>query len=375
MDVGIVTPRYPPTASGGGEISVQLLAEHLVGEDQIDDLEVFSFDGRRHQRIDGVPVRRIRPIPGTVTELQNLRAYRHLRSRLDAFDMVHAYNMELHPVVGLLTDSRSIPSVATLNSYHFFPRTVSGATPRPLERIYERIGHPTTGRVLQHYVRRIDRLVAISSTVQSVYVEQGYDSGQIEVIPNMLDPGFSVPDVDDRGSDGDRDVLYVGRLEEIKGLEYLIRAVGSLPQSYSLRIVGDGSRRMSLETLVHCLELGDRVTFTGRLPYEEIPAEYARADVFVHPGTWPEPFGRTVLEAMQAGLPVVCTDVGGPADLVRDAELRVPPGDPTALAGAIEAAGDRGATLGERNREYVRSRFAPRTVISRVLDCYESVRE
>jgi glycosyltransferase involved in cell wall biosynthesis len=376
MHVGIVTPRYPPTASGGGEVSVRMLAEHLDRGERVDSVAVLSFDGQGRERHNGVEVRRLADVSPTITELQNLRAYPHIRSQIDEFDIVHAYNMELHPAVGALGRSRGVATVGTLNSYHFFPKSVANATPGTLERAYELVGHPTTNRVLQHYLKRIDTFVAISEAVRSVYRGRGYDDVPIEVVPNMLDPSFDASfEAAARTVDADGDagftVLYVGELSERKGVAYLVRALEHLPESYELRVVGDGPRRQALERLA--APLSDRVTFTGQVPYDEVTSQYARADVFIHPGVWPEPFGRTVLEAMQAGLPVVCTDVGGPADIVPQPDLRCPPRDPEALAAAVERARDRGTRVGERNREHAHREYAPDTVVSRIVDVYRRV--
>ncbi len=388
MRVGIVTPRYPPNASGGGEVSTRMLAEALTGAERVDEVVVQSFDGEGVGHHRGVEVRRPAALSPTVTELQNLRAYRHVRRFVRKFDVVHAYNMELHPVVGATTDRLDVPAVGTLNSYHFFPKSVANATPGPVERVYELVGHPTTGRILQRYVRKLDRTIAISDAVRRVYAERGYDPDRIDVIPNMLDPEFAVPDDSDPvgaddASGGDAGgsepadetvtVLYVGELAEHKGVEHLVRAVADLPANYRLRVVGDGDRRADLEAIAAAVGVADRTTFAGWVDYEAVPAEYARADVFVHPGVWPEPFGRTVLEAMQAELPVVCTEIGGPADVVRDEELRVPPGDPGALAGAIERAAAAGPDLGRHNREHVESEYAPGAVTERIVDLYERV--
>lgn len=371
MRVGIVTPRYPPNASGGGEVSVRLLAEHLT--ERVDTVTVLSFDGDGVERHNGVEVRRLARLSPTVTELQNLRAAFSLYDELDEFDVVHAYNMELNPAVGGLAGGDSPATVATLNSYHYFPKSVVNSTPRPIERVYERFGHPTTGRLLEWLMKRIDAFVALSTAVRDVYVEHGYDRDRIEVIPNMIDPSFSV---ETESTDADRSgttVLYVGEIDERKGVEYLVRAAKHLPESFEFRIVGDGSQLEELRNRTASLGLSDRVTFTGWVPYDRIPEEYASADVFVHPGLWPEPFGRTILESMQAELPVVCTDVGGPADIVREPELRCPPGDPAALADAIRTATERGDTLGADNRQYVESEYAPEAVVSRILDVYERV--
>ncbi|PSQ27024.1 glycosyltransferase family 1 protein [Halobacteriales archaeon QS_9_68_17] len=370
MRVGIVTPRYPPHFAGGGEASTELLAEQLHGADRVDEVVVFSFDGSTTETRNGIEVRRLHELSPTVTEVQNVRAYRLLSPHVDGFDVLHAYNMELHPTVGALSTRRSPATVATLNSYHFLPKSVSNTTPGPVERLYELVGHPTTGRVMTRLMNRIDAFVAISSAVRDIYGDHGVDRDRIEVIPNMVDPSFSPPETED--GEGTT-VLYVGELSDRKGVSDLVRAVGSLPGTYDLRVVGDGPLSGDLRRLARDIGVRDRVTFTGRVDYDRIPEQYALADVFVHPGVWPEPFGRTVLEAMQTGLPVVCTDVGGPADVVRDPELRVPARDPDALAAAIDGAATDREGVGERNRRYVAEEFSPGSVASRIVDLYEGV--
>jgi glycosyltransferase involved in cell wall biosynthesis len=372
MRVGLITPRYPPNVEGGGETSAALLAEQLQKQAQIDRVVVFTFDGRKTERRNGVEVRRLRALSPTITEWQNVRAYFEIRNRLDDFDILHAYNMELHPMVGALS-SAQLPAVGTLNSYHFLPKSVSEVTPGPVERLYELIGHPTTGRVMMHYLGRIDVFVAISSAVQKIYADHGLDADQIEVVPNMIDPSFSVPERE-TAADETTTILYVGEISERKGVPDLVRALPKLPSRYELRIVGDGPLIDDLSELIADLGVSNRTMLTGRIDYDWIPEQYAQADLFVHPGVWPEPFGRTIIEAMQAGLPVVCTDVGGPADIVREPELRYPPGDVTALAEAIERAGRVDRDVTEQNREYVRSKFSPQSVASRVIDVYERVR-
>lgn len=372
MRVGIVTPRYPPTVEGGGETSVRLLAEQLEESDDIDDIAVFSFDGSETTYRNGVEVNRICNLSSVVTEWQNLRAYPHLRPYTTNRDILHAYNMELHPAVGAISAFHHVPAVATLNSYHFLPKSVSNATPSTLERLYELVGLPTTGRLLSHYIRRIDRFIAISSAVRDVYGEHGLDRNRIEIIPNMYDPSFAVSGRT-RTNEPEITILYVGELVKRKGVSDLVRAMTKLSPEYHLRIVGDGPLSNHLEHLVTDLNISDQVTFTGFIEYDEIPLEYGRADVFVHPGVWPEPFGRTVLEAMQAGLPVVCTNVGGPADVVQQPELKCPPGDPQALSEAIETAKNGAAEIGEENQRYIANEYSPASVATKTISLYERI--
>lgn len=370
--VAIVTPRYPPVHEGGGELSAQLLARSLqrYGE-RVEDVVVFSFDGNGRETVAGVDVHRLGAPSSFVTEYLNLAALPKLRGRLGTFDVVHAYNMELHPVVGYLSGHEEFASVGTLNSYHYFPKSVINVTPNRLERLYELVGLPTTGRILTSYVKRIDALVALSESLRDIYYENGFAGCRIDHVTNMMDPSFEVPESSSR-HDGFR-LLYVGTLTQNKGVRYLIEAMASVPEDVSLRVIGDGDQEASLQRLVAEYSLESQVEFVGRIPYDEVPSEYANADVFVHPGVWPEPLNRTVLESMQAGLPVVCTDIGGPPEVVPDDALVCPPADPEALAAAIRRARTKGPEAATESRAYVESNHHPSVVIPQLVDLYDEL--
>ncbi|WP_136602533.1 glycosyltransferase family 4 protein [Salinigranum halophilum] len=375
MRVALVTPRYPPNVKGGGEISAQLLAEQLQRYgDPVEELVVFSFDGREETTVNGVSVRRLRDISTPVTELQNLLAFPALSGELASFDVVHAYNMELNPLVGYLSSVEEFVSVATLNSYHFFPKSVINVEPSLAERLYETLSYPTTGSVLRRLMRRIDAFVAISDALREVYHANGFERARIEHVPNMVDPSFEVPAVDD-GHDWFR-LLYVGALEQHKGVEYLVRSMTHLPDDVQLRVVGDGRQATELRQLATELGVDTRIEFTGNVPYETIPELYATADAFVHPGIWPEPFGRTILEALEAGLPVVCTDIGGPPETVPDEELRCAPGDPASLAAAVRRAMEKSeASVTAENHDYIQRNYAPSVVVSQLVTLYAELVE
>jgi len=370
MRVAVVTPRYPPASSGGGEQSAKLLATHLTDRERIEEVIVFAFDGSGTATREGVEIRRLGEVSPFVTEAQNLTVVRKLRGRLSAFDVVHAYNMELHPAVGYLSDREGFASAATLNSYHFFRGSVTNTTTEGLEQLYELVGLPTTGRLLRRAMKRIDAFVALSRAIQDIYRANGFADERIEHVPNMVDSDFEVP----AGSDSKgRQLLYVGTLTENKGVRYLVEALSQLPEEYRLRVVGEGDRSDALRDRTAELGVDDRTEFSGWVPYERIGEVYADADVFVHPGIWPEPLNRTVLEAMQAGIPVVCTDVGGPPEVVPDEELLCEPGDPEALAAAIHRTHDVDGDVGERNRRYVLENHAPSVVVPRLVDLDEDL--
>lgn len=133
-------------------------------------------------------------------------------------------------------------------------------------------------------------------------------------------------------------VLFVGRLENTKGVDYLIdafaRALAALPD-LELHIVGDGPHRTDLETHVQKLNLNEKVTFHGWVKSgPEILSAYEEATVLVVPSIWPENLGTVCIEAMAVGRPVIGTNVGGIPEVVADGQTGylVPIKDSAAIA-------------------------------------------
>ncbi|PSC02663.1 glycosyl transferase family 1 [Alsobacter soli] len=137
-------------------------------------------------------------------------------------------------------------------------------------------------------------------------------------------------------------LLAVGAVSPRKGYDVLIEALATLrDRPWRLRIAGATDRAPEetdrLRALVAAHGLGDRVAFEGSLAGDALENAYARADLFVHAAHY-EGYGMVLAEAMARGLPMVATTGGAAAETVPDgAGLKVPPGDPAALAQAIAA--------------------------------------
>jgi glycosyltransferase involved in cell wall biosynthesis len=130
----------------------------------------------------------------------------------------------------------------------------------------------------------------------------------------------------------------VARLVSQKNVDGLLRAFDRATEDAdaTLTVVGDGPERPSLQRTARRLGLADRVAFRGRLGREGVRAALWDAHAFVLPSHH-ETFGVVLLEAMATGLPVVATASGGPEDLVTsETGCLVPPGDPDALANALQ---------------------------------------
>lgn len=371
MKLALVTPRYPPTHAGGGEISARLLAEQLT-ERGIADVTVYSFDGESEEMVNGVTIRRLADVPQYPYTLPNEIAYRKLQSVNLSCELFHAYNMHLHPAVGRLSDDLGIPAVATLNAYPLLDWEGIGISPTLQRRLYEQTLLRVERPRLKRQMRNIDLFFPLSSAVEDVYRDHGFEECEFQVVPNMSDPGFEPPARSENESAEVR-LLYVGYLRDSKGVRYLLDSMELLPSTFELTVVGGGPKLESLKQQAEQGDAADRIEFTGSVPYDSVTQAYAEADVFVHPGVWPEPFGRTILEAMQSGLPVVATNVGGPAETVPQPELRCKPADPGSLRDSIEYAAEHRKQIGTANERLVRKRYHPDAVIPQFCSAYQAV--
>jgi D-inositol-3-phosphate glycosyltransferase len=122
-------------------------------------------------------------------------------------------------------------------------------------------------------------------------------------------------------------VLFVGRIQRLKGLEVLVRAFGRLGDLDARLLVVGGqpgttpeSREISrLQHLVTRVGIEDRTTFVGAVAHERLPLYYSAADVTVMPSSY-ESFGLVAVESLACGTPVVATRVGGLTSIVHDGE-------------------------------------------------------
>jgi glycosyltransferase involved in cell wall biosynthesis len=133
-------------------------------------------------------------------------------------------------------------------------------------------------------------------------------------------------------------ILFVGRIDDGKGLHDLLSAVAALDRiDLEVRIVGDGSLKSTLELKAESLGIADRVAFPGPVPYDAVHEEYAAADVFCLPSHH-ESLGLVNIEAMLSGLPVVSTTIDAIEEYITHEEtgLLVDPKDVPALADALE---------------------------------------
>jgi phosphatidyl-myo-inositol alpha-mannosyltransferase len=234
--------------------------------------------------------------------------------------------------------------------------------------------------LLGRYFRRLHGRIAVSPA--AVEFVSRFFPGEYRIIPNGVDLGrFSdgIPPLA-QYNDGRFNIVFLGRLEQRKGLKYLLRAIPIIRQHYPntrFLIGGDGPQRVGFQTYVAQAGWRD-VVFLGRVPAEQLPSLYATADVFCAPNTGGESQGIVLLEAMASGRPVVASDIPGFRSVIRNQRdgLLVGPKNHEQLAWAVchlleDADERRRLAVAARERA---NEFGWEHVADQVLDYYRELR-
>ena len=243
-------------------------------------------------------------------------------------------------------------------------------------------------------VHRADRIVSPTSTERAQLAwYYGADPEKITVIPCGVDTRLFRPRDQQAARrrlnlPAGRLLLFVGRIERLKGIDTLLEAAALLlarPGYDDLRVLivggdlesdGENPELRRVQQLAVDLGIADRVVFLGSQPQAELPYFYSAADLTIMPSHY-ESFGMVALESMACGTPVVASRVGGLARLVRDGEtgILVPEEAPTPLAMQIHATlqdcAEREA-MGARAAVYARD-FAWGRIADRIVDLYDEM--
>lgn len=416
MKIGIVSPLYYPNrfGGGGGETSVKLLAEGLVKKGH--KVIVLTFDGRKNsvENIDGVDVVRYKTLimkaPPLTLKAQLLTltpyVYRAMREWEDAVDIYHVYNM--FPLAGaglykLLGGKRNV--VATLNGYIAICPTgmpVDGCKScNFVKRLkclwsYSQSVHPELAierwasflyllphSLLTKLTRHIDKYIALSEYVKKFYTNNGFNEEKIVVIPNFINikkiKFMSKRMKADISKRSVFNILYVGSMDEAKGVSNLIEAYfkicheAGIKRDTHLTLVGSGPRLNEYINMVKRLKIENEVTFAGRVDSEQLCKFYLTADVFVHPAVWPEPFGRVILEALLYEVPIIVSNRGAPPEIIEDGGLIFEGGNVESLkktmSRVIEDERLRGRL--KLNHAKIVEKYNLTRVLERIINLYE----
>ncbi|MFH0969693.1 MAG: glycosyltransferase family 4 protein [Patescibacteria group bacterium] len=165
--------------------------------------------------------------------------------------------------------------------------------------------------------------IAISKSIQNKWIKAGLPKEKIELIYNAQ------PKLTEQIGEKERTVennlecipvrlLFVGRLSKVKGVDILIKALKNIDKKlWTLSIVGNGTEKIIFKKLAKDCEILDNITFYG---YQEKVNDFYRDHDIVIVPSLKEPFGRVVIEAMQFAVPVIASDIDGPAEIIENSK-------------------------------------------------------
>jgi len=302
-----------------------------------------------------IPVGRPRPLPvsGSVARITLSpwlsRAVKRIYAQ-EKFDIVHLHE----PFMPMLcTTFLRLSRAPTVGTFH-----ASGGQSWYKLSWYT-YSTPFGKWLLRKWSRNLTGRIAVSPIALS-FVSK-YFHHDYTVIPNGIDAAHFHPDVSPipEYDDGRPNIVFVGRMEKRKGVNYLIKAFQVVKREIPdcrLIIVGPGTRlRKRYEGHVRKYNIKD-VVFVGYASYDDLPRYYRTATVVCAPAIGWESFGIVLLEAMAVGKPLVASNIAGYASVINDGEdgMLVPRRNTRELSSAlVKVIKDKSLQqrLGERGRE------------------------
>jgi glycosyltransferase involved in cell wall biosynthesis len=233
---------------------------------------------------------------------------------------VHTGQALIPETVRLAARLRRLPYVAHVHLL-VRPSSVAG---RVLLPVYDRL-------LFGPFLRGAQRVICLTDAMRDEVVT-GFrvPRERVRVVPNGVDRGGAVPPAGAREA---RELLFVGRLVEQKNVLAAVDAMAELPRDVTLRIVGEGEQAARIGARIRALGLSN-VRLEGRLDPAELDAAYRRATALLMPSSH-EGMPLVLLEALAAGVPVVCSRIPELVEAGGDAVLTVDPVTPQTLAAAV----------------------------------------
>ena len=320
MHIAFFTNSYHPVVNGVVR-SVAAFRDVLMkqchnvfvfaqSDSNYEDREPFIF------RYPSLPL----PLPGDIAAAIPVSPFVEQLIPSLKLDVIHTH----HPILLGQTAARKaadleLPLVFTFHTQYW---EYTHYVPFPQEAIQEFLKN-ALHKWLRRFMRKCQHIVIPSESMREILVREFGLQERYTVIPTGIDlePYQCANRESLRKENGWQDetvLISVGRLAAEKNWDTLLRAFARVYSQHSdtrLVLIGDGPARGELQSLTSELGIAEQVTFTGSLPFEEVPCYLKAADMFPFASVT-ETQGLVTMEAMAAGLPVVAVNASGTRDIV-----------------------------------------------------------
>jgi alpha-maltose-1-phosphate synthase len=378
VKVALLTREYPPEVYGGAGVHVTYLARELA---PLVDLTVHCQGA---DRAGAVAHRPWDHLAGANQALGVVSTDLSMAAAVGSAHLVHSHTWYANLAGHLASLLYGVPHVMTVHSLEPL---------RPWKAEQLGGGYAVSSWCEQVAVEAAAAIIAVSNGMRSdvLGTYPAVPASKVHVIRNGIDTTEYAPDpatdvLERHGVDPARPaVIFVGRITRQKGVPVLLRAAARLDPAAQLVLCAGQPDTAELAAEVESLVADLRAARSGviwipeMLPKRAVIQLLSHATVFACPSLY-EPLGIVNLEAMACGTAVVGSAVGGIPEVVSDGEtgLLVPPGDPEALAVALNALVDdpgRAAAMGRAGRERAVAEFGWQAVAAQTVALYQELAE
>lgn len=378
--------------TGGMSVYIKELSRELGTRGMAVDIFTRVDDPARQRVVEFAPNARVIHVPaGKLARIDKTQIWPHLPEfvrNIEQFRKEHGLEYQflhthywLSGWAGILLNERwRVPHVTM---FHTLGQLKNQARPEENESAV-RIG--VEGRVMA----AADAVIAATEHERREMIRlYDADPSRLRVIPCGVNLGLFQPlprrmAREAIGLNGKRSILFVGRVEPLKGVDLLLKAfeqVASTRDDCELLVAGGdslpGSYTAQMHQLSSDLGIADRVRFLGTVEQQQMPAYYSAADVVVVPSHY-ESFGLSAAEALACGTPVIASKVGGLPTIVREGEngFLIPWRCPEAFAERMNRLLDDRALWGKLSQAARASveRFDWGIIAERTLEVYDELR-
>ena len=329
MKIAFIAPASYPVVYGGSEISVFYFARELASKGH--EIYIITLDSSGttiEEKIDNIRIKRY-PLKRNFIKKINIFVDMNKYISRNKFDIIHFYGLGVLPLSYLIKILNRTKTIVTLNYYHNICHNQmvlnEGKVCTKCEffellncskSIYETINIKIYRRLSFMH----NKYIVLSKKSIDVFKMLGFPENKMSVVPNII---VENPAIACKEKKNTNTILFTGRLNENKGVDILIMALSKIRREIKdikCYIVGSGPELSNLKKMAHLMEVEDLIVFTGFVDHSKLESYYLQSDVFVFPVRWIEPFGRSLLEAMNYGLPSVVSDTVDP-DFIGDAAM------------------------------------------------------
>jgi len=306
------------------------------------------------------------PVAGSVARISlNFWGTRKIKTILEKekFDIIHLHEPFMPSLpLKILSHSNSI-NIGTFHAYS--------------DKDY---AYKFTKWYLTKFMNRLDGKITVSASAKE-YVQKHF-SGDFTVIPNGIDLDFLSQKTEplNQYMDNKFNILFLGRLEKRKGLQYLLKAYIELKKKYDIRliIIGPGNLDKQSMKLIKSINSADIVCTGAITDQYEKRMYYQTADLFCAPNTGNESFGIVLAEAMACGIPVVASNINGFKNVIEHGKngFLFEPNSVSSIYNYIELLitnNDLRNTIAENGQLKVKE-FNWNKLVDKILDCYEKAK-